>query len=555
MKRALILLVLASTIIAWAIFLPFSLHIGRALPNAVDPIFYAWNLNHNLQSATHGLGDLLDTNIFYPQGNTLAFSDTLYAQTLMTAPFLYLTKNPVLVENLYILITFPLSAIAMFLLSYYITKHIWASALSGLFFAFCYPRLAQIGHLPMISSQWTPLFILFFLKYLKSGLWKHLVGTFVLYLLNITSSIYFGVLLAPIAAVAVMLHLTSAPGKRIAKTLALWCFPFAVVLFIALYPYVRLKAEYPDIKRSLEDTGRLSASLADYMTILPTSMIARLGIYRMDINEKPLYPTIALLTLALLGILLGWKKQKKYVVLFALSGLAAFLLSFGPLWKNITMPYYYLYRIFPLMQIVRVPARFSIMVILSLSGLSAIGMANLRGRKQLLLCVLALAVFFIEVWQVKTPYVPIPVGHDIPAVYAWLAKEPSKTIIVELPIRPLWRGIPMEDQLMRTYRETREEDVFASETYRIYFSTIHNKRMINGYSGFFPQIYHDQAGLLDNFPTPESLAMLKEQHIRYILIHAWQYTDKPFSDIKRLIAQYPSLKLVQQFGDDYVYEL
>ena len=537
-----------------AIFWPFSRTIDHTLPNAVDPIFYAWNLDHNLQSASHGFGDFLDTNIFYPEGNTLAFSDTLFTQTVLTAPIIALTRNPVLAENLYVLSTFTLSALAMFFLSYYVTKHAWASALSGLFFAFSYPRLAQIGHLPMISSQWMPLFILYLLKYLKNGSWKNLLIAFLFYVLNITSSVYFGIFLLPIIVIAFVIE----PAKwlRIVKSLIVWFIPMTIVLVIALYPYIRLKAEYPTIKRSLEDTGRLSAKIADYSTILPTSWIAGLGIYHTDVNEKPLYPTLTVLALAIAGTIIGWKMNKKIIVFYWACGISAFLLSFGPSMGHLTMPYYYFYQVNPFMQVIRVPARFSIVVIFALSGLSAIGLSKLLSKKNILLVSgIILVLFFSETWQLGTPSVAIPVGKDIPSIYRWLATEPDSTIIVELPLRPLWRGIPMESQLTRTYRETRDEDVYASETYRIYFSTIHHKRMLNGYSGFFPQIYHDQAGLLDNFPSPESIALLERQRVRYILIHAWQYTDKNFSDIKRQLTRYPELRLVRQFADDFVYEL
>lgn len=554
MKKGIILLTIVSLLLSILLFLPYSFRASHALPNAVDPIFYAWNLSHNLQSISHGTRDLLNTNIFYPEGNTLAFSDTLYAQTIMTAPVIYITNNPVLAENIYIFSTFTLSALSMFFLSYFITKHMWASAVSGIFFAFSYPRLAQIGHLPMISSQWIPLFILFLLQYIKDGSWKHLLLTFLLYVLNITSSIYFGVFLLPVIVIAFIVE--PIKWKRVFKSFFVWVIPMAIILAVCLYPYIRLKAEYPTIKRSLEDTGRLSAQLSDYTTILPTSLIAHLGLYHLNTNEKPLYPTITVLLLALVGMIAGWKTYKKYILLFGITGLTAFLLSFGPTLGRITMPYYYLYKIIPVFQFIRVPARFSIILVVALAVLAAIGLTTLLTKKNMLLVMgIILALFLVEIWQIQTPSVDMPVGNSIPPVYQWLAGKPDSTIIVELPLRPEWRGIPMEEQLMRTYRETRDKDVYASETYRIYFSTIHHKRMINGYSGFFPQIYHDQAGILDNFPSAASIDLLTRQHIGYIIIHAWQYTDKNFSEIERQISQYPQLHLIQQFGDDYVYGL
>jgi hypothetical protein len=79
MKKVLVVLTIVSILLTYLLFFPYSSKISSAVPNVVDPLFYAWNLSHNVHSATHGFKDLLNTNIFYPEGNTLAFSDTLYA--------------------------------------------------------------------------------------------------------------------------------------------------------------------------------------------------------------------------------------------------------------------------------------------------------------------------------------------------------------------------------------------------------------------------------------------------------------------------------------------
>ena len=68
--------------------------------NAGDPLFYAWNLMHNVRSMTNGFSNLLDTNIFFPTTNTLALSDTLAIQTLLAAPIIWLANNPILAINL-----------------------------------------------------------------------------------------------------------------------------------------------------------------------------------------------------------------------------------------------------------------------------------------------------------------------------------------------------------------------------------------------------------------------------------------------------------------------
>ncbi|MFH0749594.1 MAG: hypothetical protein V1917_01595 [Candidatus Gottesmanbacteria bacterium] len=573
MKKAVLILILLTCFITYLIFLPYSNKLHTNLPNAVDPVFYAWNINHNTQSVLQKGRGMLDTNIFYPEGNTLSFSDTLYGQTIFTMPIQLLTNNVVLTENLYIFITFPLAAISMFFLSYFLTKHLLASFLSGIFFAFAYPRLAQIGHMPMISSQWIPLFVLYLIKYMEHGSWKHLLLTFLFYLLSIASSIYFGIFLIPFVIFTIVLESirlikekSIKTLKRILRSLAIFFIPMMGVLILVLYPYIRLKIEYPQIKRSLEDSARFSAQLVDYKTVLPTSWLATYNMFPTNINERPLYLTATLTILAIFGMIVGWKKYKKYVALLSLTGISAWILSFGPYldiiigkfeWFHVTMPYYYLYQFIPLMQTIRVPSRFSIIVVLAFSALAAIGLSHiLKRRFKFLLAGLIILLFMIEVWQIQTPSVPIPLQKDIPVVYQWLSKQSDSSIIVEIPFRPFSSIITsMEDQLFQQYSEIKENEVYALEAYRTYFSSYHRKRMLNGYSGFFPQIYHDQAMTLQHFPSKESISMLEKQHVRYVIVHAWQYTDTYMIDVKREASKFQHIQLVQQFGEDYVYEI
>ena len=346
MKKFLLIYFLFCICVTIAIFWPFSHTIHHSLPNAVDPVFYAWNLSHNTQSVLHGFKNLLDTNIFYPEGNTLAFSDTLYAQTLLTAPIIVLTKNPVLAENLYILATFPLAAIALFFLAYYLTNNMIASAIAGICYAFCYPRLAQIGHMPAVSSQWLPLFFLFLIKYIREGTFKNLLLLFTWYTLSIASSIYFGVFLLPMALVTVItesIGLSRTILLNRIKPILILTIPAALILIVLLFPYIRLKAEYPTLGRPLEDTVNYSATLADYESVLPTSWLGDLG-FPVTTNERPLYPTITVLILAMVSLWFTAKNNRKTVISFLSISAIAFFLSFGPYWDTtkIRMPYYFI---------------------------------------------------------------------------------------------------------------------------------------------------------------------------------------------------------------------
>jgi hypothetical protein len=565
MKKTIFWFLTVTTILTYFLFLPFSSHLTHALPNAVDPLLYAWNLSHNLDSVKHGFSDLMDTNMFYPEPNTLAFSDSLFAQTIMTAPIIFFTGNPVLAENLYVFSTFPIAAVAMFFLAFYLTAQTEASLLAGIFYAFSYPRIAQIGHLPAISSQWLPLFFLFLLKYLRERQFKDLVWTFFWYLISITSTIYFGIFLIPLTAIAVCIDMIGTKREallKILKHIIILAVPALIILGIVLLPYIRLRMDYPGIKRSLEDTVPLSAKPIDYISVLPTSWLSDIG-FPTSTNEHPLYPTATLLFLALMAFLVIPQKHRKNLFIFTGVTLVALILSFGPFWdlhttppSHARLPYFVVYKLFPLFQSVRVPARFSIFVILGLSVLASFTLSRLlRNPKYKTTGIVIALLFLAEVWQVQTPFVRVPLEHELPPIYDVLKKSPKEDVIVEIPFHPEWTGKRMEDQLYLTYDALGENDVFATEAYRTYFSSFHKKRMLNGYSGYFPTIYHDHASVFDKFPTPDAIKTLEKRNVRYILIHAAQYVNIPYSDIARQIREYPQLKLIDQFGTDYLYEL
>lgn len=543
MKKELLVLIVASSLFTLLIFSPYSLHIRSVLPNAVDPVFYAWNLMHNYTSATHGFKNLMDTNIFYPERNTLALSDTLFAQTVLVSPILALTKNPVFAENLYVLVTFPLAAVSMFLLCFYLTESPWASMLSGIFYAFSVPRIAQIGHMPALSSQWLPLIFLSLIRWIREYKFRHLVWLFFWFLLSITSTMYFAIFLVPLMPIIIFFELKKEKIFLLFRQFLIILIPAIIILGIVLFPYIRLRMDYPGIRRGLDDAARLSAVPVDYLSVLPTSWLADIG-FPVNMNERALYPTLTLLILVLFSL------RKKNLSFFILAATAC-ILSFGPYFGKFRLPYFYLYKIFPLLETIRVPARFSIFVVLGLTVCASYAIAKFEKRKEFIF--LLLLSFLTEIWQIYIPFVKLPT--QIPQIYQYVKQTPDDTIIAELPLHPVWLSTRMENQLDLAYGEVSENDVYALEAYRTYFSAFHQKRMLNGYSGYFPTIYNDHASVFDKFPTPDAVAALEKRSVGYILIHAGQYVNVPYAEIERQMQAYPQLVKVAEFGTDYVYKV
>lgn len=574
MRKPIILLTALSCILAYFLFLPASAHPGINAINAVDPLFYAWNLMHNYQSVLHGFTNLLNANIFYPEGNTLAFSDTLYGQTIFAFPIIALTGNPLLAENIVVFLSFPLSALAMYFLTRHLTKHTAASLVAGLFYAFSMPRLAQIGHISMISSQWLPLFVLFFIRFLENRQSKLREGllAFLFFFLALLSSIYFAVFCIVIGIIIAVFGISwEKSSDRFTlirdrlKTIALMAVPCIILLGISLYPYFRLAVEHPEIKRTLQDASFFKAYPADYLSVLPQSFIAHAGLPT-NINEHALYPTLTVFVLALAGVVLSLKKKTKYMPLFVVIVAVSFLLSLGPdqefhtgNWSSgsIQLPYTWLYNTLPFIRIIRVPARFSIFVILGLSALAGMGLSQLEKRMKApaLLSGIAALLFLAEIWQTGTPFVHVAVPPAIPDVYAWLSGQPDSIIIAEVPFRPLFSGKSIEEQLYRTYDQNSEDGVYTLEAYRTYFSAFHRKRMLNGYSGFFPDAYNAAAHELQTFPSNDALYILHSRNVKYVILHAWQYAGSSGDTIRLAADARKDLKPIGVFGKDFVYEV
>jgi hypothetical protein len=129
-----------------------------------------------------------------------------------------------------------------------------------------------------------------------------------------------------------------------------------------------------------------------------------------------------------------------------------------------------------------------------------------------------------------------------PAVYRWLAEQPGREAIVELPM--------LDSQGLA------KRPAFHESIYMVY-STLHWRPLVNGYAGIEPHSYVRRRELLRFFPSPESLAALGAAGARYVIVHRKGYG--PFQ-WQRLEARLPQalagrLREVGRFGPDLVYEL
>jgi len=230
---------------------------------------------------------------------------------------------------------------------------------------------------------------------------------------------------------------------------------------------------------------------------------------------------------------------------FAILTLGAGLLSLGPTihvagQALLRGPYLLLYRYVPGFSGVRVPGRFAVLVMLGVAVLAAAGagrlLERLRPRRRAGVVLALLVLIALEYASFPWPSERVEAAGPLPAVYPWLAAQPGDFAVVELPI-----------------------DVYPAFEHDIRYigcSTRHWKRLVNGYSGYFPTGYLALTGMLQAFPDAGSLRTLSRLGVRYAIVHRDLFSAAQLAAFDAAAAQNGrEMSLVDTFGDAQVFAL
>jgi hypothetical protein len=164
----------------------------------------------------------------------------------------------------------------------------------------------------------------------------------------------------------------------------------------------------------------------------------------------------------------------------------------------------------------RVPARYAMIAALFISMLAGIGAARLRRRTVFVLCALVLVeTAFVPMYVNQTwggggivPPARVEPSAGAPPVYRQLALVPDNVVLTELPFGdPAW------------------------ELRYVYYSTVHWKRLVNGYSGGFPQSYKVRVARLQRIAEApdEAWTTLQEAGTTHVIVHPSAMTPEQFA--------------------------
>jgi hypothetical protein len=507
----------------------------HAVPDLGDPLFSIWRLSWVAHQLPHDPLHLFDGNMFHPELRTLAYSDAMLATALLAAPFLWLGVHQVVVYNVIFLLSFAASGVAMYALVRGLTADRWAAVVGGVAFAFYPFRFEHYSHFELQITFWMPLALLMLHRTVESRRTRDALITGLLVAAQTLSSLYYGLFLLVVMGVVWASVTVGGPAAsngagekaRVDWRAAIrpWV-PAAIVVSILVLPvaipYFQNRAqlgERPDWEARL-----YSATPGSYLVAHGRNLLYGNWLDGPRLPELSLFPGLAIIALAVVG---AWPRLDARRAAYIAAAFVVFDGSLGangvvfPTLRDYVLPFRGL----------RVPARFSILLGLSLSVLAGYGVQRLRQSRRLrgaltsAVPVACVAVLLVENAS-NVPLLRLPSAP--PPIYDYFKGAPP-AVLVDLPFP-------------RSLVEATGDARF------LYFSTFHWQRLLTGTSGYFPEPFREAVRLLRDFPTDRGLAFLRRRGVQFVAIDRAMCKDGDYEKATAFLDGDARVELVRRVG-------
>jgi hypothetical protein len=478
-----------------------------------DVYFNMWRLEWIAHAMVSRSDHVFDGNIFYPERRTLAYSDAMPVEGVLAAPMIWAGVRPVFVHNVMMLGAIALSGAAMFALVLYLTGSRGAALLAGIVFAFAPYRFEHLMHMELQWTMWMPLAFLAFHRTLDTGEFKMGVLTGLLVALQMLSSIYYGIFLATVLAIVGPLLLMFDRRVTLRRALMpLMAGALLAVLISGAYAIPYIQARQRVGERPQDQVMQFSARPSSYMVATPNNWLYGNFLEGRGRGERRLFPGLLVIALAICGLLL--KPVSARILIYLISLVLAFEASLGLRG--------YVYRVLfdyvPVYHGLRAPARLGIFVVMFLGVLGAYGYQHIvesRGVRTRRILVAVFATILLAEYSVTMELMDYP--NQPPSLYRYLKSLP-KGVVAEFPV-PRVNSLPGPD---------------AEHSY---FSIFHWFPIVNGYSGSYPPTYLSRLENLQHFPDATAMKRLRNDGVRYIIVHEGGYTpDAGGTVLRELVA-------------------
>jgi hypothetical protein len=530
-----------------------------------DGTYFVWLINWYQRALFElKISPFFSPFLNYPQGWNLASTDITPAMVALALPA-NLLFGPAVGYNVSMLLSFILSGWGMYLWVRSLTRNEPAALVAGTIYGFLPFHVARfvIGHFSLAGMQWFPCYFwgLYDLLRQEKFHWQPvLLAGISAGLIGATSPYY--IYMTMLISVVFVAGFVLFRGWRQLKNSAFWKSVLAFGLLagllvgIAMLPYLGFNAANGLVSRPVEYLSEYSASPTDF--VIPSIWHFLWGGW-VDRTFSPEYWQEATLYIGAVAFVLAciaWFRKRRFehpglLNISLLVAFTAFVLALGIdlhwLGKKVTtlpvllqrifhrtdmpqvyFPAYYLYRYLPFFSKMRVMMRFGLFTLVFTSFMAGIGAHGLlevvKPRVKRWLAIVLLVLVFIDFYP--GPFKQFASLDARPVDY-WLASQPGKGAIAQFPFR------------------------YESDQGMVYNTMVSRKPYLGGFfNANNPEQYLRIQPVMNGFPSPESVALLKELGVEYVVVDSAAYDDYPAVD--RSI-QLLGLKLLNQGSVQMVY--
>ena len=470
----------------------------------------AWNVHQFFRDPLH----LFDANVLYPSRRALAFTDHRLLPSLVVAPVLWATRNPVLATSVAVGLACLLAAMGGRRLATVLGLPPVAAWTTGALYGFHTYQINEGPRLNIVCHGFVAFALAELVLYLTTGearrAWRT-AGFMLLQGLSANYHLLYGVLVLGL----VLLGALAARPRVVARRLPLLCaagLGAGLLLAPMAVPYLRAAREHAYVR----ELGP-GIDLEHYVSTSPTNfMYGAMGTEVRLQQRGPHFVGFVALALALLAVADGARTRGRggdaragalppsaWVPAAAGLALILVLLSLGP---DVVVgghhlgpgPYRILHRWVPGFQLVRIPERLALLAMLFVALLAGRGLGIIE-RQRWTLAGLALAALVpLEHLGTLPLSERVPVAGRVPEVYRWLASHHVHAL-AEVPIHG--------------------EGLVREETEEMYFSTAHFKPIVDGYTAYPPLLSRLLRRLAAEFPSETTLQVFGRLGIDTVVVH------------------------------------
>ncbi len=453
---------------------------------------YAYTAKSVLDMSILDPGRFFDSPQMFPLGQALAMQDFFLVPTIILyLPGYLLTKSHIFATNLTIFTSFIFNFAASYFVYKKITKSVGPSLIGAFSFTFT-PKTVHLmgGWLEYLNRFFVPIYFMLLVDFLRKPNYKSALVLFILYTLNWFTNIHYAIFITILSAVAFLVHMLTHlvvnKGQKTFETLVGIVRHISVgVLFVPLIyfffsPYIDFSAK-EGIVRSLAASAHHSLDLVSFA---PPKINYSLEGYFFDYSVRSIYfpGFLAILCLIVFPVkkIAGIIRDKKVGegeiewIIYFVCLVCSVVISFGPYFefngREFHAPYYYLYKIFPLLSAIRSPERISYLWVFFVGYIIAIGLKDLTlGAKRFKKAVLISAFFLVFLLEYRQLY------HLEPIKRRQINFDFKDSVVLFLPFR--------------------EKYTKLNGAYYLFDNTWKDFRLVNGYTGSETVVWENEEAM------------------------------------------------------------